>query len=99
MADFGTAKTIDDSELSNMSKQLRRTRSQPIHVMAEQFTAGEEDEGLVGSEDYISPEALAGDRKVLNQGNDLWSLGVILWQMFSRERVTPFAGATQDKTF
>jgi serine/threonine protein kinase len=29
----------------------------------------------------------------------LWSLGVIVWQMFSKERVTPFAGANQEETF
>jgi serine/threonine protein kinase len=89
MADFGTARQIDTSELlSETNQQLRRVASMHLLTMGKRLS--DEDE-LVGSEDYVSPEALTGDRKVLTQGADLWSLGVIMWQVFSKARDTPFA--------
>ena len=61
MADFGTAKQIDTSELSNETLKLRRVASQNLLMMGKRLSDQEE---LVGSEDYVSPETLTGDRKV-----------------------------------
>jgi serine/threonine protein kinase len=61
MADFGTAKQIDTSELSNETLKLRRVASQNLLMMGKRLSDEEE---LVGSEDYVSPETLTGDRKV-----------------------------------
>ena len=96
MADFGTAKQIDTSELSNSTTGIRRVQSQVALGLGKRL---QDEEELVGSEEYISPEALSGEKRVCHQGADLWSLGVIIWQIFSKERVTPFAGATQEETF
>jgi serine/threonine protein kinase len=89
MADFGTARQIDTSDLLSESNwQLRRVASQHLLTMGKRLSDEEE---LVGSEDYVSPETLTGNRKVHHQGADLWSLGVIMWQLFSKARDTPFA--------
>jgi serine/threonine protein kinase len=54
----------------------------------------------VGTEAYISPEAIeqrSSDK--ITCSSDLWSLGVIIWQIFSKKNTTPFADSTQEKTF
>jgi serine/threonine protein kinase len=63
MADFGTAKEIDTSELSNQSCSLRRVQSEFALNRGKKI---QDEVGLVGSEEYISPEALARERKILN---------------------------------
>ena len=45
---------------------------------------------IVGTEQYISPEAIYGKKSEINFSTDLWSLGVIIWQLFSKENDTPF---------
>lgn len=53
---------------------------------------------MVGTEQYISPEAIASSSTVTFAA-DLWSLGVIVWQIFSKENETPFAAETEAATF
>ena len=48
-----------------------------------------EEEDLVGTEEYISPEALNCERDISFE-SDLWSLGVIIYQIFSIDNKTPF---------
>ena len=50
---------------------------------------------LVGTEEYIAPETIA-DTDV-SYASDLWSLGVIMFQML--EGKTPFIGKTAIDTF
>lgn len=57
------------------------------------------DEGLIGTQDYISPEALSGQESRIGFASDLWSFGVIVWQIFSAKNNTPFAAETTEETF
>lgn len=50
---------------------------------------------MVGTEDYISPEIL--EEKVSGPSADLWSLGVIVYMMFTGE--SPFKSQSQFITF
>ena len=53
-----------------------------------------------GTEEYIPPEALSfGPSSSPRFENDLWSLGVIIWQIFNSANETPFKGASQEETF
>jgi protein-serine/threonine kinase len=50
---------------------------------------------MVGSEDYIAPEIIAGDYS--GAPADLWSLGVILYLLLSGD--SPFKGHKEQNTF
>ncbi len=49
-----------------------------------------QDGTAVGTPDYMSPEQVNGDQKRLGAPTDVWALGVLLYEMMTRE--TPFAG-------
>jgi serine/threonine protein kinase len=53
----------------------------------------------VGTQDYISPEALSGQKSQISFASDLWSFGVIVWQIFSANNLTPFAADSTEETF
>ena len=59
----------------------------------------DETEGIVGTEDYISPEALNSTPDLVSFATDLWSLGVIIWQVFSKKDDTPFSADSEEATF
>lgn len=54
------------------------------------------DEGPVGTQDYISPEALRQEK--VSFASDLWSFGVIVWQIFSSTNRRPFEATTDEET-
>ena len=55
---------------------------------------------MAGTEEYISPEAIkANDYEEVSYESDLWSLGVIFWQLFSSQSSTPFQGKSQIEIF
>jgi len=47
----------------------------------------------------MSPEALKGQTSLVGFGSDLWTLGVIIWQMFSADNSTPFSSKSPEETF
>ena len=47
----------------------------------------------------MSPEAIQGKKSLIGFGSDLWTLGVIVWQIFSDDNSTPFAAETPEGTF
>jgi serine/threonine protein kinase len=49
-----------------------------------------DDQSMVGTQDYISPEAICGKKSEISFAADLWSVGVIVWQLFSKKNITPF---------
>ena len=59
---------------------------------------------LVGSLNYISPEGINenfGSKlgPCSSFETDLWSFGVIVWQLYSKENMTPFAADSNEETF
>ena len=58
------------------------------------------EDNLVGTEAYISPEAIHANKfESVSFESDLWSLGVIFWQLFSSDQTTPFQGKDQIEVF
>lgn len=51
---------------------------------------------FVGTQDYVSPEVLSGDKKA-TKACDLWALGCMIYQMLSG--ISPFRGGTEYLTF
>ena len=88
LADFGTALQIN----------------KPIELIPKRHSCREpeEDEGPVGTLGYVAPEALLMQKEKIGFGTDLWSFGVIIWQLFSDQNKTPFesrdAATTTAKT-
>lgn len=91
LSDFGTAIQINQPE----ELQLRKAKS--FASLNQAFCGVDYADELVGTQDYISPEALTRNQK-LTFGNDLWSLGVIVWQMYSKDNRTPFEADTPEET-
>ena len=60
-----------------------------------------DEEEIVGTEAYISPETIetCSGKPQITFGSDLWSLGVIIWQIFSKDNSTPFGETCQEMTF
>jgi len=58
-----------------------------------------ESEAIVGTEDYISPEGINGVSSQVTFASDLWSLGVIIYQIFSKTNNTPFSADSESETF
>ena len=116
LADFGTAKVLNELDCEQARHTLKKSRSNnqlfsgQTQLMDESnssessqdYLDDDEDEEMVGTEDYISPEAItcgATGGKEITFASDLWSLGVIIWQIFSKSNSTPFASTTQELTF
>lgn len=51
---------------------------------------------FVGTQDYVSPEVLSGERKA-TRASDLWAVGCMIYQMLTG--ISPFRGATEYLTF
>ena len=98
LADFGTSKILNDFEVGvrcTLKKSVSTNQLSTKNLIEDQV---EEEEELVGTEEYISPEAIETTNKVTFAA-DLWSFGVILCQIFSKTNSTPFADVSQEKTF
>jgi serine/threonine protein kinase len=110
LADFGTAKVLNELECEQARHTLKKCLSNnqllngQANLMDESASStssqdylDDEEEEMVGTEDYISPEAItcsSTGAKEVTFASDLWSLGVIIWQIFSKDNSTPFASAS-----
>lgn len=56
-----------------------------------------ENNEIFGTRDYIPPEMLQGLKPTF--GSDLWSLGIIIWQLYSLDNSTPFEASSEEETF
>ncbi len=76
--DFGLAKAADPAESSDLSN------SPTMSIRATQAGV------ILGTAGYMSPEQASG--KTVDKRADIWSFGVVLWEMLSGRRM--FAGET-----
>jgi serine/threonine protein kinase len=93
LADFGTAVQINKPRELLELKTDKKFSSHNNLILLDNFDS--DSEGPVGTQAYISPEGLANDYKRIGFGTDLWSFGVIVWQLFSDENQTPFESANE----
>ncbi len=111
LADFGSAKKKISSNISSISRMsgmsdisyvsglsnvsyISNISANDAPIRAESLSQ-EEDEDLVGSESYVSPEMV--DKKRYSFASDLWAFGIIVYQLYSHR--VPFRGKNQDETF
>ena len=86
LADFGKASKFD-----NDGKLKKRVPHKKFKSMAMPENSKVLEDLYVGTEEYISPEGLSsGPSSAPRFENDLWSLGIIVWQLFSANNSTPF---------
>lgn len=92
LSDFGTATQINKPKelvpnVRRVSKSFENFHKHMAVDTSDFDGCGEEGE-IFGTRDYISPEILQGIKPTF--GSDLWSLGIIVWQIYSLENRTPF---------
>lgn len=81
LADFGSAKILTPPvEKLTLRKGHSASRVEMLAADRTQNVFAQQDELLVGTEAYISPEAINSRNAQFE--SDLWSLGVIIWQLF-----------------
>jgi len=84
--DNGTVKILDFG-LAKLAPQTNKKFDSEAPILSQTYTQSGMILGTVG---YMSPEQIRG--KELDATTDLWSLGVVLFEMLSGER--PFSGET-----
>jgi eukaryotic-like serine/threonine-protein kinase len=83
----GLVKVLD----FGLAKHLREPESPPAEIRQGSATLETDPDLLIGSLNYLSPEQVRHEK--LDPRTDLFSLGVVLYEMLTGRR--PFAGATQ----
>lgn len=102
MADFGCAIISKKRTASTFALALEPCPTFEDEETKTETEESESDNELVGSRDYISPEGINANKGSKVQPDfctDLWSLGVIIWQLYSKDNSTPFKAETTDETF
>ena len=90
LSDFGTATQINKpKELVTNVKRISKSFENLHKHLAVDTSDFDGDEGeIFGTRDYVPPEMLQGIKPTF--GSDLWSLGIIVWQIYSLDNQTPF---------
>lgn len=100
LADFGTCKVLNDLEPDQPRALKKSSSTNQLPVDLPNLLDDDNEKDLVGTEDYISPEALENiASSEVTFSTDLWSLGVIIWQIFAKDNTTPFSADSQALTF
>lgn len=91
LADFGTSKVLKDIEIGNPLGIKKSISANNMNADKQRTLLESQEQEFVGTEEYISPEALDKSSREVTFAMDLWSFGVIIWQIFSKTNTTPFA--------
>jgi protein-serine/threonine kinase len=92
LADFDLSKDAGESEAK---PEIIKSRGLFNQINAEATLADMKAKSFVGTEEYVSPEALLGNG--YSSSVDWWSTGVLLYEMLYGS--TPFVGKNQKATF
>jgi serine/threonine protein kinase len=75
----------------------RRPRIADFGLAIQEEALNEHRDAVAGSPAYMSPEQVRGDSHLLDGRTDIWSLGVIFYEMLTQQR--PFRGNTIPNLF
>ncbi|MDX9721065.1 MAG: protein kinase [Myxococcota bacterium] len=90
LLDWGLAKAWREAETGRQSDEPLATSTQTAQDAADPVATA--DGATIGTPAYMSPEAAMGQQDAIDERTDVWSLGVVLFELLTRDY--PFAASS-----